>query len=94
MIKEAEAWIELWTAPEYYYPFTWGMFAGSGLNFDQSTCTDSYNSDSGTYFETLLKDEGTIGTNGTITTSKLVTIGGDAYTAIGGSISPSKINLP
>ncbi len=86
-VRESEAWIELWTAPEYYYPFTWGMFAGSGLNFDQATCTDSYSSDSGTYLETLLSDGATIGTNGTIITSKQVTIGGDAYTAIGGSIT-------
>lgn len=83
---DAACHVELWTAPEYYHPFTYGMFAGNGLNFDQSTCTDSYNSDSGTYFETWLQDEGSIGTNGTITTSKLVTIGGDATTAIGGSI--------
>lgn len=83
---DVESWVELWTAPEYYHPFTWGMFAGSGINFDASTCTDSYNSDSGSYFETYLTEGGSIGTNGSITTSKLVTIGGDASTAIGGSI--------
>lgn len=86
-VIEVEAWLELWTAPEYYYPFTYGMFAGNGLSFDQGTCTDSYNSDSGSYFETVLDEEGSIGTNGTITTSKLVTIGGDASTATGGSIT-------
>ena len=86
-VHEIQSWVELWTAPEYYHPFTWGMFAGSGINFDASTCTDSYNSDSGSYFETWLQDGGSIGTNGDITTSKLVTIGGDASTAIGGSIT-------
>jgi len=86
-VKGTESWVELWTAPEYYYPFTYGMFAGSGLNFDQATCTDSYSSDSGTYFETVLDDGGTIGTNGSIITSKQVTIGGDASTAVGGSIT-------
>lgn len=86
-VREIEAWVELWTAPEYYHPFTWGMFAGSGINFDQATCTDSYNSDSGSYFETVLEEGGSIGTNGDISTSKLVTIGGDASTAIGGSIT-------
>ena len=86
-VLEMQSWVELWTAPEYYHPFTWGMFAGSGLSFDQSTCTDSYSSDSGSYFETVLQEGGTIGTNGTITTSKLVTIGGDASTATGGTIT-------
>lgn len=78
--------VESWLVPVYYYPFRYGMFAGQGINFDQKTCVDSYNSDSGTYAATQLSKEGDIGTNGNITTSTSVTIGGDAYTARGGKI--------
>ncbi len=86
-VQDAQAEVELWTVPVYYYPFTYAMWADAWINFDQAGCTDSYNSDSGTYASTLLPDEGDIGTNGTITTAKLVTIGGDAFTATAGGIT-------
>lgn len=86
-VREAQAEVEMWTVPEYIYPFKWAMFGKSWINFDRNTCTDSYNSDSGSYAATVLQDEGSIGTNGDITGSRDVTIGGDAYTATGGSIS-------
>ncbi len=79
--------IDTWLIPVYRYPFKYGMFAGQGMNFDRNTCIDSYNSDSGIYATTQDSQDGDIGTNGSIITSQTVTIGGDAKTALGGSIT-------
>ncbi len=86
-LMQAKATVELWTAPEYIYPFQFGLFGDKGIVFDQLGCTDSYNSDSGSYAATQESLGGSIGSNTLISTSKLVTIGGDAYTATGGTIS-------
>jgi len=86
-IQEARSTVELWTAPVYKHPFQFGLFGDKGISFDQLACTDSYNSDSGDFATTQLPEGGSIGSNISITTSKLVNIGGDAYTANGGSIS-------
>jgi len=79
--------LEVWIAPVYEYPFRYGMFAGQDLVFDQRSCVDSYNSDSGTYAATRLDSESDIGANGNIDVGKFVTVGGDANTAIGGTIT-------
>lgn len=86
-LNEAEGGVELWTVPEYIYPWSHAMFAEGWINFDKGTCTDSYNSDSGSYAATVLQEDGSIGTNGSITGSKLVDVGGDAFTAKGGNIT-------
>ncbi len=79
--------LESWLVPVYNYPYKYGMFAGDSLNFDKNTCIDSYSSDSGTYAATQITKDGDIGTNGNIMTSTGVTIGGDAKTAEGGTIT-------
>ncbi len=79
--------IELITVPEYLHPWTYAMFAKGGIVFDKTTCTDSYNSDSGSYASTMLDSLGSVGTNGTITTSKDITFGGDVTTATEGGIT-------
>ena len=79
--------MESWLVPEYTYPYRYGMFGGDSLKFDRNGCVDSYNSDSGTYAATRDTLNGDIGTNGKIITSTNVIIGGDAYTAEGGSIT-------
>lgn len=86
-IESAVSRVDLWTVPEYLYPFRFALFGESGIALDRNTCTDSYNSDSGSYAATVLTEQGSLGTNGTITTSKDVNIGGDAFTAVGGSIT-------
>ena len=86
-VRESQAGVELWTVPEYRYPFRYGMFAGQNITFDQGGCTDSYASDSGTYAATMNTTDGDIGTNGTLTIGKQVTVGGDANTATGGTIT-------
>ncbi len=78
--------LEVWIAPVYYYPYRYGLFAGQDLDFSQRSCVDAYNSDSGTYAETQINDDGDIGANGNINIGKFVTVGGDANTALGGSL--------
>lgn len=90
LVKEAEAGVELWTVPEYYYPFKYGLFAGQSILIDQNVRTDSYASDSGTYATTLLQSDGDIGSNGTIAVGKNASVGGDASTAIGGTLTIAK----
>lgn len=88
-VHSSVADVEIWTVPEYLYPYRYGLFAGSNIAFDQNACTDSWASDSGTYALTSTKDEGDIGTNGNITVGTGVVVGGDASTAEGGSITIS-----
>ena len=83
----ARSMVELWTVPIYIYPFHFALFGDKGINMAQNTCTDSYNSDSGSYASTVVSEQGSVGSNTSITTSKDVTIGGNAETAIGGTIT-------
>jgi len=83
----ARATVELTIAPIYKRPFMYGMFGESGISLDRSTCTDSYNSDSGSYAETVIDSMGDIGSNGTISSSKDVTFGGGITSATPGGIT-------
>jgi hypothetical protein len=81
-----KAKMETWLVPTYIYPFEYAMFADGGISIMQGSCTDSYNSDSGTYVDTKLTDGGNVGTNDTLILSQDAFVGGDAQTAIPGSI--------
>ena len=87
LVDGGTARVELETAPEYKHPFKFGMFGDAGITLDKNTCTDSYNSDSGSYAETVLDSMGDIGSNGTITSSKDVNFGGNISVATDGGIS-------
>jgi len=86
-ILGSSATVELWTKPEYLYPFKFGLFADKGITLDKNACSDSFNSDSGSYADTYLDEDGSLGTNADIIGSKDLTIGGDIFTATGGSIT-------
>jgi hypothetical protein len=79
--------VELTVVPVYIYPFRYAMFADAGIFLDRETCTDSYDSDSGTYAATAMDSLGNIGSNGTIGSSQLVNFGGDISVATPGGIS-------
>ncbi len=79
--------IEVTAVPDYINPFTFAMFADKGITFDQSTCTDSWDSDSGSYATTQLDSMGSVGSNGTVTSGKNVTFGGDISVATPGGIT-------
>ena len=83
----ARATVELTIAPIYKRPFMYGMFGQSGIALDKGTCTDSYNSDSGSYSETVIDSMGDIGSNGTITSARDVTFGGGITSATPGGIT-------
>ena len=83
---EGKSKMETWLVPIYNYPFQHAMFADAGIEMKQGACTDSYNSDSGTYAQTQLKDGGNVGTNDTLILTQDAFIGGDAQTATPGSL--------
>lgn len=67
-------------------PFKYSVFSGSDLIMRQSGCTDSWNSDSGSYAATYDSIGADIGSNGTITLSQDATVGGDVTSAVDGGL--------
>jgi hypothetical protein len=92
-VQGSRTTIELTTIPEYLHPFEYAMFADAGIALDQTTCTDSYDSDSGSYALTQLDSAGNIGSNGTVTSSKDVSFGGDIQVATPGGITLGSGNI-
>ncbi|MEW5796187.1 MAG: hypothetical protein AB1772_07475 [Candidatus Zixiibacteriota bacterium] len=86
-VQGSRTTIELTTVPVYRYPFRYAMFADAGIVLDRETCTDSYDSDSGTYAATVMDSLGDIGSNGTITSAQLVEFGGNVSVATPGGIT-------
>ncbi len=86
VFMEGTANIESWLVPVYIYPFQYAMFADGGIDMKQGSCTDSYNSDSGSFDDTKLSEDGNVGTNDTLILTQDAFVGGDAQTATPGSI--------
>ncbi|MBU8933397.1 MAG: hypothetical protein KOO62_05255 [candidate division Zixibacteria bacterium] len=93
VVDGGAAAVEYETIPVYKTPFSFGLFADAGIFFDRNTCTDSYNSDSGTYATTVLDSMGDIGSNGTIGSSKDVNFGGSINVATAGGITLGSGNV-
>jgi hypothetical protein len=88
IVSGGEAIVELYvTPPPPTNLFRQAMFAEDAIVMDRNTCTDSYNSDSGSYAGTYQDSYGNIGTNGTLTTASNVIIGGDIEVATPGGIT-------
>ncbi|UCD64017.1 MAG: pilus assembly PilX N-terminal domain-containing protein [Candidatus Zixiibacteriota bacterium] len=83
----AEAEVEAWVVPEKFHPFDFALFGDTTLEMTNSSCTDSYNSDSGSYGATLDHTDATIGSNGEVILGNIASVGGDAVSAIEGGIS-------
>ncbi len=92
-VDGAVATVVLTVVPGFSNPFKYAMFGEQGINLDRNTCTDSYNSDSGTYAGTQLDSLGNIGSNGTISSSKDVTFGGNVEVATPGGLSFGSGNI-
>ncbi|MCH9032663.1 MAG: hypothetical protein IIB00_10455 [candidate division Zixibacteria bacterium] len=88
-IVNAQVTLEALAVPRYLYPFDYAAFGDSAMVFDQGSCSDSYNSDSGTYAATQDTLGGDIGSNGTVTLEGGSTIGGDASTTEDGGFDIS-----
>jgi len=78
---ECVASVEIMLAPGVVHPFQHAMFADDDVDIRNSMQTDSYNSDSGTYWATRLTQEGDVGSNGTISVNNGAFIGGDVATS-------------
>ncbi len=78
--------LEVWIAPYYFQPFVYAAYGADSIVMKNTACTDSYNSDSGSYDSTLLLEGGDVGTNGYIIMANQADIYGDATTT-GGTIS-------
>ena len=79
--------VEAWVAPDYFKPFEWAAFGSDSVIMRNTSCTDSYNSDSGTYQTTVTNEDGNVGSNGYIHLSNTATINGDAQTSVPGGIT-------
>ncbi|HEX2897918.1 MAG TPA: pilus assembly PilX N-terminal domain-containing protein [candidate division Zixibacteria bacterium] len=79
--------LESWVAPDYFRPFEWAAFGADSVIMRNTGCTDSYNSDSGTYSSTVENDYGSVGSNGYIKLSNTANINGGAETAQQGGIT-------
>lgn len=85
-MEEAVANVWAWTVPEYERPFQWAVFSDLDISLGNNTCTDSYNSDSGSYAETVDTLGGDIASNGTITLDQIADVSGDLSSAVDGGI--------
>lgn len=83
----AVANIEARVVPIIVRPFQFAAFGDDSVIMKNTACTDSYNSDSGSYAATQLNAGGSIGTNGTIDLSNSVDVYGDVATSLEGGIT-------
>lgn len=86
-LMNATTEVEISLFPEVNNPFKYAMFAKNSIDIRNSMETDSYNSDSGSYFTTQSNTEGNVGSNGTIDIYNGATVAGDASTSLTGGLS-------
>lgn len=86
-VDGSEAQIEAWLVPEKYHPFEFALFGDTTVTMTNSACTDSYNSDSGSYGATLDHQDATVGSNGELFLDNIASVGGDVISAIEGGIT-------
>ncbi len=70
--------LEAWMVPARYRPFQFALFSDFWLRMTGG-CTDSYNSDSGSYAETQSDSGASIGTNGDLWLRDSASVGGDVF---------------
>ncbi len=85
--------LENWVAPDYFRPFEWAAFGDDSVILNNTGCTDSYNSDSGTYAKTVISDGGNVASNGNIALSNTAIINGDAQTSLPGGITTDNSSM-
>jgi len=87
VVRDASRIVELTLVPEMLKPFKYALFGDSAVEGKNSMNTDSYNSDSGSYFATNENSNGDVGSNGSITVKNGAFIGGDVQTSQSGGAS-------
>ncbi len=81
----AKSNLEQWLVRGVSSPFNYGAFGDDKLLISNNACTDSYNSDSGTYAATSVDNYGDVGSNDTVIISGM-------STSVGGSVSSATPN--
>lgn len=79
--------LELWLIPGTKSFYRYAAFGENSLLLENYACTDSYNSDSGTYAATQDTLGGNVGSNGTALLKNNVTVGGNLSIARSGGIT-------
>lgn len=87
LYREAEANVRAIVVPELFFPFKYALFGDDFIFMDNTCLTDSYNSDSASYVDSLAGTEGDIASNGTIDLENQVDINGDATSSLAGGIT-------
>ena len=85
--RSALVTVEITVVPEYLYPFRHALFADDKVDIRNSMRTDSYNSDSGSYWSTQTNEDGDVGSNGIVEIKNGAIIGGDAFTSLTGGLT-------
>lgn len=83
----ARSIVEFTLAPEETHPFKYAMFGRDTVDIRNSLLTDSYRSDSGSYFATREDSCGDAGSNGNIIVANGALIGGDVTTSLDSGLS-------
>lgn len=73
--------LEAWLVPTRFRPFQYAVFSAWWLRMDGDGCTDSFNSDSGSYADTQADCCGAVGSNDELRLRDNVVINGDVYFA-------------
>ncbi|UCD29254.1 MAG: hypothetical protein JSV03_01890 [Planctomycetota bacterium] len=87
VVDGAVANLEAIVVPELWFPFQFAVFGDDSLIMTNSCCTDSYNSDSGSFAGTVDSVEGDIASNGLVELTNTALVGGDASTSDTGGLS-------
>jgi len=70
--------LEAWMVPARYRPFQFALFSDFWLRITGG-CTDSYNSDSGSFADTRSDSGASVGTNGNLLLRDSAVVGGDVF---------------
>jgi len=87
VVNGSVANLEALVVPELWFPFQFAVFGDDSLIMTNSCCTDSYNSDSGSFAATADSVEGDIASNGLVDLTNTALVGGDASTADTGGLN-------
>lgn len=86
MLMGAAANLEALIVPLREKPFQYAVFGYERLRMSGNSCTDSYNSDSGSYADTRLDSLASVGTNGEMWVRDNSSVSGDVVVAVGGTL--------
>ncbi len=81
-MQDSRSGVETYLVPLEFNPFKYAMYGDELVDIRNSMTTDSYNSDSGSYAESVLSENGSVGSNGDVIVKNGATVSGDAITSL------------